>query len=315
MNDVLNRVASALEQRFMLVLLLPVLIFVSAFVVLMIATAGSWRDAVNGWGTLPGSLQFVFILGYLSTIWLLAGFLDSQLRNITQLFEGYQLALLCNHTAERAVAWHRKRRRELRQTGNEDDATKQESSQTPYSENLFVLYPPVRVIQPTRLGNVLRSAEEYSKTSYGANYLLIWPRLNHLCSERFVQDYEVSRANVDFLLVVSTLSALFALLGGLAILVLNGTILAFIAVVLGGFLLSHLAYASAVDAAVEYGEQIRASVDLFRLDLLRQLRYPEPADAKRERAMWQDFTDMLKSGEPRQFKYEPVPKPPDPGPA
>ncbi|MFL6141784.1 MAG: hypothetical protein ACJ72N_07945 [Labedaea sp.] len=320
MNDVLNRVASVLERRFMLVLLLPMLIFVSALVLLVTVTAGRWRAAVSGWGALPGSLQFVFILGYLATIWLLAGFLDSQLRNITQLFEGYQLTNVMAGIAGRAQAWHRRKRRELTGAtirtaspgGPEGDASVAQppAARPGFAEQLFVLYPAASAVMPTRLGNVIRAAEDYSQSRYGANYLLVWPRLAHLCTERFVQDYEISRAGVDFLLVVSTLSALFAVLGGLVVVILNGAILLFVAVILGGFGLSRLAYASAVDAAKEYGEQIRASVDLFRLELLRQLRYPEPADPKRERAMWEDFDDLLRRGEQRRYRYASAPEPP-----
>lgn len=78
---------------------------------------------------------------------------------------------------------------------------------------------------------MIHAAAKYSELRYGADYLLVWPRLAHLRSERFVQDYEVSRRNVDFLLVVLTLSTLFGIIGGGALLMLNGSPLVFAIVV------------------------------------------------------------------------------------
>lgn len=129
-------------------------------------------------------------------------------------------------------------------------------------EEVFVRYPEEdENYLPTRLGNVMRAAEGYTELRFGADYLLVWPRLAHLCSERFVQSYEISRANVDFLLVISTLSGLFGAAGGVALLLMRAPALLFAAVVLLGFGLARFAYSSAVVSAIEFGEQIRARTE------------------------------------------------------
>ena len=152
---------------------------------------------------------------------------------------------------------------------------------------------------PTTFGNVIRAAEDYAQSRYSADYLIVWPRLAHVCSERFVMDYEAMRADVDFLLVVATYSGLFAAVGGGLVLYQGASVLLFVACVLMGVLVAHIAYRTAIKAAVEYGEQMRASMDLFRLDLLQQLRYAAPTGAEDERAIWREFDSMLKRGHPR----------------
>ncbi|MGH3915375.1 MAG: hypothetical protein ACRDTC_18500 [Pseudonocardiaceae bacterium] len=331
MNGLLDRFASVLERRFLLVAFLPVLIFVVALTSVAAVAAGESTELLTAWSRFPPSVQIVSILSSLALVWLLAGFVDSQLRNLTQLFEGYPLQAVAPKLAARAAAWHVARQRELspvlpvspppdvkNKITDEDLAeTAKQSLNTNgrYAEELFVLYPEDSdAILPTRLGNIIRAAEDYSESRYGADYLVVWPRLAHLCSERFVQDYELVRANVDFLLVVSFLSALFGFLGGSIVLIYSGPVALFLASVLFGFGLAHLSYSSAVSAAVEYGEQIRASVDLYRLDLLRQLKFRQPSNVLEETAIWSEFDDFLRKGHPRRSNYVFTPRSTDAAP-
>lgn len=83
MNGFLNRVVSILERRFLLVSFLPVLIFVAGFGLLITAAGGHGRAAFNGFARLSASLQILLIISFLAAVWLLAGFVDSQLRNLT----------------------------------------------------------------------------------------------------------------------------------------------------------------------------------------------------------------------------------------
>jgi hypothetical protein len=323
-NSLLSRVAVILDRRFMLVSFLPVLIFVAGLTTLIVSAAGKGAALIGWWSRLAGSMQIVFLLFFLAVAWLLAGFVESQLRRLFQLFEGYPLERVAPRLFARAAAWHDVYRRVLALKAGEDrDNVAKELSRWQqrrlrrtkrHQEELFVLYPEgERPFLPTRLGNVIRAAEDYTEVRYGADYLLVWPRLAHLCSERFIQDYEMARAKVDFLLVVSTLSALFGFIGGCTMLIVNGPVLLFVGLVLGGFGLARFAYSAAVDAAVEYGEQIRASMDLFRLELLRQLQFAEPADAAEEISSWKEFDRGLRYGAPRRSRYEsPQRKPEDP---
>lgn len=58
-----------------------------------------------------------------------------------------------------------------------------------------------------------------------------------------------------------------------------------IAVVAVGLLLARLSYLGAVAQARGYGQQIRASIDLYRFDLLKALHQSLPASPQEERAL------------------------------
>lgn len=336
MNGLADRFASMLERRFLLVAFLPILIFGVALGLVALLADEQVQRAMRLWNAQTGSLQIALVLGALAVVWLAAGFLDSQLRNLTQLFEGYTLLRLLPRLAEAAVSRHRQLLQDsspvhiVQEPGAPQSAPGDLSSdghQPPpgaasavtsasglperggsYAEELFIRYPDsTDAVLPTRLGNIIRSAEEYAQTRYGADYLVVWPRLAHLCSERFVLDYEAARAALDFLLVVTFLSALFTAVGGTVVLVLTGPIWLFVGCVAGGALLARLSYETAVGAAVEYGEQIRASMDLFRLDLLRQMNYPAPQGSREEAALWAEFEASLKRGDRRKTPYAPAP--------
>lgn len=325
MNGLVDRVASVLERRFLLVAFLPTLIF-GAGLTAVAVVAGHHQAAAAAWlARAPAVTLLLMTSAALGVAWLVAGFVDSQLRNLTQLFEGYVLEQRIPKTLERARQWHRERAASttplvvvrvpaaLTPEATSNDAidggaqaqpfTPQNSSGE-YAEEAFVLYPEDQDdVLPTRFGNVIRAAEDYAHSRYGADYLLVWPRLAHLCSERFVRDYEEVRASVDFLLVVSSYFAAFAIFGGVIILFEAGPILMFAASVLGSFAAAHLVYKCAVGAAIEYGEQIRASMDLYRLELLRQLRYPDPTTREEEAAHWREFEAALKRGHARTTPY------------
>lgn len=332
MNGLADRFASTLERRFLLVAFLPILIFSVSLGVVTLLAAGKVQPALRLWDAQSGSVQVGLTLSTLAVVWLAAGFLDSQLRNLTQLFEGYTLLRLMPRLAESAASRHRNLLKDSSPVhivdvarGSEADAGAGGPDVNPretgpdavdtvdaplrggdggYEEELFVRYPDsVEAVLPTRLGNVIRAAEDYATSRYGADYLVVWPRLAHLCSERFVVDYEATRASLDFLLVVTFLTSVFTVLAGSLVLAFNGPIWLFIGTVVGGALLARLAYETAVGAAVEYGEQIRASMDLFRLALLRQMNYPIPQDSSEEAIFWAEFEDFLKRNHPRSTPY------------
>jgi hypothetical protein len=298
-----------LERRFLLVCFLPTLIFVWAVVGVWGAAGGQVAAAWQRWTGYSFSTQLTILFAALIVVWLAAGFLDSQLRNLTQLYEGYTLLRLMPRASQRATAWHRLRRAEVFGTRPADSPTGSEGANDAtdeYVEETFVQYPddPDHVM-PTRLGNAIRSAEEYSKSRYDADYLLVWPRLAHMCTERFVADYEGFRSAMQFSMVVSFFSGLFVPVAGVTVVIRSGPLWLFLLCVAGGAVLAYAGYATAVTSAGEWGEQIRASVDLFRNDLLRQLRYALPDDVEQEKSIWCEFEESLRLGVDRKIPYFP----------
>jgi hypothetical protein len=75
-------------------------------------------------------------------------------------------------------------------------------------------------------------------------------------------------------------------------------------VLAGALLLAGLTYRNAVEAAVAYGEQIKAVLDVHRWRLLEALKLPTPATIDEERELWEDVSELLYRGSrPRSKLY------------
>jgi len=141
-------------------------------------------------------------------------------------------------------------------------------------------YPPRAAILPTRLGNILRSAEYRAGSRYGLEATTAWPRLYPLLGDRLTAMLDDLRDQLD-------LAVRFCAVFGLAT-VLSACCLAgygwWLAVAAGTALGAVLCYRAALSAAAAYGAAIEAAFDLHRFDLLKALHLPMPADLAGERA-------------------------------
>jgi hypothetical protein len=148
------------------------------------------------------------------------------------------------------------------------------------------------LILPTRLGNVIRAFETYTNRQYGADAVVLWPRLQAILDANFARAVDATKAGFDFMLNASFLSATLAF-----VLVASGLCWRHPAhfgwrqpwelwAVLFAFL-SVLAYEGAINRAAEWGTAVKSGFDLYRLTLLRRLGYEiQPSDLEEERAMW-----------------------------
>ena len=105
---------------------------------------------------------------------------------------------------------------------------------------------------------------------------------------------EDARALLEFLLVISLWFATAGIAGGGLVLGQGGSPLLTIAWSVGGVLAAYLAYVSAIWSAVEYGEQLRTSMELFRLSLFEQLRIETPKNLQEERDAWSRLEDLIR---------------------
>jgi hypothetical protein len=146
---------------------------------------------------------------------------------------------------------------------------------------------------PTRLGNMLKNAELYPKDRYKIDAVLIWPRLYNLFPERFVQTIAGARSALDFMLVLSALGGAFALLSGCYLLIVGATWWLFLICFWGGLLFAWLAYQGALGSALLYAQQIKIGFDLYRNELLKQMRLPLPATPDEEETWWYEIGQFL----------------------
>ena len=168
------------------------------------------------------------------------------------------------------------------------------------TEYLYSNYPSkLDRVLPTRLGNIIKAAEEYpaDKGRYGINAVFFWPRLIAVIPDAARADLSDARASMTLLLNVSTLAFLLGVgsFTALAAAMLHPAA-AFWACGAGGLVLAALAYRSALAPGRIYAELVRAAFDLYRVDLLNQLKFGLPDNLDEERALWDNLGQQMYLG-------------------
>lgn len=162
------------------------------------------------------------------------------------------------------------------------------------------LYPVPDRVMPTRLGNVLRAAEDRAGKKYGLDAVLMWPRLFPLLSGVLTAALDDARNQLD---VAARFAVTFALAAAAAALLFapHGW---WVTVAVGAGILSHLSYRAAVNAAIAYGELMETAFDLHRFDLLKALHVPLPPDHKHEVEVNTTLSEFLRRDFPVELEYE-----------
>ena len=183
-------------------------------------------------------------------------------------------------------------------------------------------FPKRSSVLPTRLGNVIRSTENYPQWQYGMSFTPLWPVLNDKISPGYAARIDEAKANLDFMLNASVLSALLALMlllaGFLNPAALNTPQAVLVwAVQMARFAaLAQRCYVQSVEHARAWGAYVRGSFDLYRWELLKQLGYEQkPTSAQEERELWGNISRRILFGDPPQgaealILYKPAPAPP-----
>lgn len=219
---------------------------------------------------------------------------------IIRLFEGYWPRWL-NWLRNLRTGFYKKRWECLEALAGAA-STPQEANEIRAEQLAF--YPPpnhLDKMMPTRLGNILRAAEIYPYERYGIDAVVIWPRLRPLLKPETMALLEDRKMTMAFMLSVTLLSALFSLVWCPALALSTNRWDIFLLCALG-WPLAWLCYRGAVQSAVAYGEQLQATFDLHRHDLLKALNRPLPADAEAERKEWLRLTRFF-------YRNLPLPSP------
>jgi hypothetical protein len=167
-------------------------------------------------------------------------------------------------------------------------------------------------VLPTRLGNILKSAEYYPQSRYNLDSVLIWPRLYPVLPDGFKDMLAEKKSSLDTLITISILSVVFALAGTGYFLLLRHSWPLFLLTFCGGLILWLLSYKSAVEVTMGYGALIKVGYDLYRGDLLKALRLKMPATLVKEKELWHELCQYIYYGDEMDFQYA-VPCPPQPG--
>ncbi|CCH34353.1 hypothetical protein ABZ816_11040 [Actinosynnema sp. NPDC047251] len=231
-------------------------------------------------------------------------------------------------------------------------------------QELFLWFPqPPGDVRPTRMGNVVRAAEQHPSTRYGLDAVVMWTRLQPVLPKEFADAVKDAKVSVDLLLTMAVFAPLFGVpvtwwlvwrlprieglaawltvvavaVVGYALLRVNYRMLPLV-VAGGGFALVHTfsgfwqpvlraevgllwtialvilsygLYRNATHATLAYTERLRTAFDLYRWNLLAELRIKPPETSAEEQRVWNGLSQFLYRGgvaDPALLRYE-HPKP------
>jgi hypothetical protein len=205
--------------------------------------------------------------------------------------------------------------------------------ETEYSRS----YPPLENVLPTRLGNILASAEIYPYQQYKIDSGQMWTRLKHVIPAVNMTQIDQVNHEMSFLINSSLLSILLGLASWTGIIYVTAAsllrLLGFVETPqgidvsmiyqfltsLGLYLLLTVVflglgwffYKISLPVAKRYAEMYRSAYDLFRFKLSEQLRFECPKSTeKEEQDHWDFINEFLTQQEtgkilsPRPFKHE-----------
>ena len=291
MFGALKEFTSFLERRFLLNAFFPSLIFWGALLLAFLAPDGGINNAATTWSEQSVTVQIALAAAFLAWVWFWAGIIASQWRSIVRLYEGYWSPRAAWLT-ELGRSWHKTQLLRL----YENEAHEAVYYGYPYSSDLDE-------VMPTRLGNILKNAELYPRYRYHADAVLLWPRLTHLVPERFNQILSDARAQLELLLVISTLSTVFACLAGAYLLIVGAAWWIFLGCFWGGLFLAFGTYLGSLNNALVYAQQLKAGFDLYRTELLRQFRLEPKNSLALEQRLWDQVYDFLLLNVPSGWKF------------
>ena len=154
-----------------------------------------------------------------------------------------------------------------------------------------------KFLLPTRFGNLMRSCLIYPQYRYNINGDVVWPRLVNVLPKEFVGEKDDAEAQLIFLLNSSLLSyviGLIAIIIGIAFKPVNHQYL-----IIGTLFLffGYFIYRLTLSAGETFILYVRAAFDLYRFELLKQLRIDLPKSRKEEQDIWGKISELLAVGD------------------
>ncbi len=137
-------------------------------------------------------------------------------------------------------------------------------------------------VLPTRLGNILRAAEEYPYINYGLEISIVFPRLRLVLPESFQKELMDSRQQLNQRMQLIAWGLLFfewSVCSWHAIPIAVSVVL--------------ITYPRLLTSAVSYGDLLRSAFDLYRFDLYDALHWSQPDSPATEYEHGLEFTEYL----------------------
>jgi hypothetical protein len=173
------------------------------------------------------------------------------------------------------------------------------------ANEISLSFPREASVLPTRLGNAIRSFENYPSSQYNISAIPLWAHFAVKMAPSHAAAIEDAKTSVDVSINFSFLLMILAVAITAAGFVYPIPFVAKTLVVLWVLkisvlaLSSYLAYVAAIGRAVEWGGGVRSVFDLYRWDVLKGLGFTVmPADMVTERELWKTISMQISRGDP-----------------
>jgi hypothetical protein len=312
MGNLFSAISGQFGKPLVLGTLLPVtvaLLLLLALVSPAVPTEGSWLSAVAGlggeWKVIALSIAAV----------LLSGLVYSLNTPIIRFYEGYPWhrswigeQRIRRFQRELDVLLSRRKNLLALLDGLEDKPSlegKVSARLGRVAESLKRDYPTARSsVLPTRLGNAVRSFENYPRDQYGMSAIPLWPRLVAVIPEKYAAAIDDAKTTFDFMINGSLLAGCLTV----AVVALN------LPEALSGqpwaassfwlvesaslAAVSYLFYRLSISQATAWGSLIRGAFDLYRWELLEKMGYGQkPETRSEERELWSKISRQVLFGD------------------
>jgi uncharacterized repeat protein (TIGR01451 family) len=322
MIGLLSTISGQFTKNLILGSFLPVVVFVALSMILVVPIfPADWPllKPFLGFGIEGKAIALTFI-----TI-VMTGLLFNLNTQVLRLYEGYPwinswIGRLMIRKKQEEFAHARARRLGIRTLLREmprDDTRYVALSSKQHRATLGLIneFPSQKhLIVPTRLGNVMRSFEEYPSLQYGIGAITLWPRLVAKIDKDYAAGLDDAKTSLDFMLNSSVLSFLSATLVSTAgwyyypasslfyapgQASIKAIILTWLITIIGFSTLGFLAYLSAIERAGAWGTKVKGAFDLYRGELLKQFGYERAnLTLNEERYLWDSISRQLIYGDP-----------------
>lgn len=299
----LEGLGGQLAERWIATLFTPAFIF-------WLGGLAAWIDRF-GWGSLEGWLkrqdtpiQYALMIGSLLMVTASAFVVQQFERPALKFLEGYwprwMRSLRDKLVQRQQRLFRRKEQRwqELAIKSDKQSLTPEETAEYIALDWQLRQFPaqPERMM-PTKLGNLLKSAEEQPLNKYGLDALICWSRLWLALPDSAKKELQEARGDLNAATRIWLWSWLF-----LIWIIWTWWVVPF------AVLSAIFAYRWMLNATETYADLLESAFDVHRLTLYQSLRWPLPTNPAEERQMGQQLTQYLWRG-----SNQPTPEFVDPG--
>ena len=146
----------------------------------------------------------------------------------------------------------------------------------------------LRVLAPTRLGNLTRTMRSYALDRYGIDLDIFWTRIQRELQKEALFNATVSDAKtqVDFLVSLFFLTSIFIVFWSSYCLWIQPSPVSFLMLAAVGPIMARLLYLATCQNYLVFADLMRSSVDHFRFALLSDLHILRPPGNREELLLW-----------------------------